>query len=214
MKPQFEKNAGIALIVFTLLMIFTMVLHPVGGGFEHLHKIRRMLMIVHVVALLSLPFAAVGFWGLTKRLGTDNFFSISAFAFIAFGLVAVMIAATANGLILPIFIEKYKDASAELTDTLKPILRYNTSVNQACDYLYTGSFCLAMLFWSIAVLYTKKLPVWIAYFGITLSIFVAVLFASGFAFTSLHGFRVFVSGIVLWVVMVGILLARTTGSGS
>lgn len=208
MKPQFEKNAGIALIVFTLLMIFTMILHPVGGDFEHLLKVKKMIITAHSIALVSIPFAAVGFWGLSRKLGTDNFFSISAFAFMLFALIAVMIAATANGLILPTFIEKYRDASPDIIESLKPVLKYNTSVNQANDYLYTGGFSLAMLFWSIAILQTKTFAAWTAYFGMILSVLAVVLFASGFAMTSLHGFRVFVSGIVLWVVLMGVLLTK------
>jgi len=148
---QFEKNAGIALVLFTLLMVFTMVLHPAGGSFEYLLKITRIIMISHVLALISIPFAAVGFWGLTKKLGTANFFSFSAFAIVLFGLVAVMIAAASNGLVLPIFIQKYKDAPVELIESIKPILKYNFSVNNAFDYIFTGAFCLAILFWSIAM---------------------------------------------------------------
>jgi hypothetical protein len=209
MKPQSEKNAGTALIVFTLLMVFTMILHPAGGSFEHLLKIKQMIIITHVIAILSVPFAAVGFQGLTKKVGADNFFSISAFAIVLFSLVAVMLAAAANGLVLPIFIGKYSDATAEVISSIKPILRYNTSVNNAFDFIFTGGFCLSMLFWSIAIIKTKTFPVWIAWFGILLPVAAAVLFISGFAMTSLQGFRIFVSTIIVWILLVGILLRKT-----
>ena len=209
MKEQFEKNAGIALILFTILMVFTMLLHPAGGSFEYLLKISGIIVISHTIAIVSIPFAAIGFWGLTRKLGTDNFFSISAFAIVLFGLVAVMIAAVTNGLVLPVFIQKYRDASPELITAIKPILKYNSAVNTAFDYIYTGAFCLSMLFWSIAIWYTRKLSLWLAYFGTGLSVLAAILFASGFPLHDLQGFRIFVSSIVLWIVMAGIALVRT-----
>jgi len=206
---QFEKNSGRALILSTVLMVITMALHPTSGSFEHLLKITSIAIIAHSIAIISIPFAAVGFWGLTKKLGTETFLSISAFAIILFGLIAVMLAATVNGLVLPIFILKYKDASPEIIESMKPILKYNGLLNHAFDYIYMGAFCIAMLFWSIVILRTKKLSSWIAYLGIALFILIISLFISGFSLTNLDGFRVFVLSSVLWIVYAGILLMRS-----
>ena len=208
MQQTQEKNAGRCLILFTILMLFTMVLHPAGGDFEYLLKTKRLIILTHVIALLSLPFAYSGFWGLTKKIGTANFFSISSFSFIVFGLIAVMIAATANGLVLPIFIQRYSDASADTISSLKPLLRYNFSVNNAFDYIYTGAFCISMLFNSIAILQTKKLHRWLAYLGIVFSVAAAliVVFASPH---NLHVFRMFVLSIVVWIFLAGIALMKS-----
>jgi len=211
MNTQFEKNSGIALVLCTILLVFTMVLHPAGGSFEHLLKMTGIIIVSHVIAIVCVPFAAVGFWGLTRRLGTDNFFSMSAFSIMLFGLVAVMMAAATNGLVLPVFIEKYADAPAEVVESIKPFLKYNISVNHAFDYIYTGAFCLAMLFWSIAILRTRKFAAWAGYLGIGVSIVVAVLFASGFAAMNLQGLRLFISGIIVWIAVIGVLLSRGRG---
>lgn len=208
MKSQFDKNAGIALVFFTVLMIFTMVLHPVGGNFEHLLKVRSLIVITHSMALLALPFACVGFWGLTKKLGTENFLSILAFAFMMFGLFGVMIAATANGLVLPIFINRFEGSSPAMLEAVEPLLRYNFSVNNAYDYIYTVGFCLAMLGWSVAILATKKLPVWIGYLGIILSVGAASIFVFTVNSGSLQAFRLFVVSIVSWIAAVGIVLVK------
>ena len=207
MQQTQEKNAGICLILFTVLMLFTMVLHPVGGDFEYLLKMKGLIITTHVIALLALPFAYIGFWGLAKKIGTENFFSISSFAFVVFGLIAVMIAATANGLVLPIFIQQYGEASAETVSSLKPLLRYNFSVNNAFDYIYTAAFCLSMLFNSIAILQTKKLHRGLAYLGIVLSVVAAlmVVFAPPH---NLYVFRMFVLSIVVWIFLAGIALMK------
>ena len=68
MQQTQEKNAGRCLILFTILMLFTMVLHPAGGYFDYLLKTKRLIILTHVIALLSLPFGYSGFWGLTKKI--------------------------------------------------------------------------------------------------------------------------------------------------
>lgn len=208
MQTQFERRAGVSLIIFTILMTFTMVLHPAGGNVEYLLKIINIIIITHAIAILSLPFALAGFWGLTKKIGTDNFLAILGFSFISLGLIAVMIAAAANGLVMPLFIQTYKDASADTMALMKPVLRYSFSVNHAFDYIYTGAFCLAILCWSIMIIHTKKLPSWVGWFGVVTAIAAVFIFITGMSMPGLQAFRLFVSCLVLWILMIGIVLCR------
>jgi hypothetical protein len=208
MNSAFEKKAGIALIAFCILLVFTMVLHPAGGSVEHLISITGLIITTHTIAILSLPFGWIGFWGLARKIGTDHFGSMLAFGMVSFGLVAVMFAAAANGLVLPIFLQHYKEATPEAITAIKPILRYSFAVNHAFDYVYTVAFCLAILCWSIAILRTKKLPIWIGWLGIVLSFIAAGIFISGVAVNNLQGFRLFVGSIVVWILLVGIDLYK------
>ena len=213
MKTQVEKNAGVALILFIVLMLFTMILHPVGGSFEHLLQVSTRTILTHSIALLSIPFACFGFWGLTKRIGPDNFFSLSAFAMILFALVAVMLAAATNGLVLPIFIRKYQDASPDMIESIQPLLRYNFAVNNAFDYIYTGGFCLAILFWSVGILQSKTLAKATAWIGKSLTVAAAIL-TMVFGPGNLLGLRLFMATIVGWMLMIGILLLKPKRAGS
>ena len=203
MNTNFEKKAGVALLVFSLLIIFTMILHPVGGSFEYLVKVRDRIVLTHALAILSLPFGLVGFWGLTKRIGTDYFLSVLGFSMVCFALVAVMIAAATNGLVLPLFIERYKDVNAEAIESLKPILRYNLIVNNAFDYIYTGAFSLAILAWSVSIILTRKLVSWIGWLGIFISMFSLIVFIAGLSVSDLGNFRLFAGLVVIWVVIIG-----------
>jgi hypothetical protein len=203
-----EKKAGISLLVFTILLVLTMVLHPAGGGVEHLIRISPQIVITHSIALLSLPFGWVGFWGLTRRIGTGHFGSLLAFALVSLGLVAVMLAAATNGLVLPIFLQHYHDATPEKLEAIKPVLRYSFAVNHAFDYIYTFAFCLAVSGWSVAGLFTKKLSAWLCWTGIAVSIITAAIFLSGIALNTLQGFRLFVTSIVIWLVLVGWQLVK------
>jgi hypothetical protein len=208
MDNSFEKRAGIALIIFTVLLIFTMGLHPAGGSVAHLIRITRLIVTTHAIAILALPFGWIGFWGLTRKLGTDNFWSMLAFAMISFGLIAVLIAASANGLIVPIFLQNYKDATPEVIDSIRPVLRYSFAINGAFDYIYTAAFCLAILGWSITILRTGRLPKWLGWSGIVIAIAAAAIFTFGLSAHSLQGFRVFVAAIVIWVLMAGAALYK------
>ncbi|MCW3118679.1 MAG: hypothetical protein JWM28_2761, partial [Chitinophagaceae bacterium] len=131
-----------------------MILHPAGGSIEYLLKITPRIITTHSIALLSLPFAMVGFWGLTKKLGSGNYLSFCGFAFSVFALIAVLIAAATNGLVMPIFIHKYQQASAPVMENVKMILKYSFSLNNAFDYVYSVAFSFAILLWSAAIIQT------------------------------------------------------------
>ena len=204
------KKAGLSLIIFTVLLVFTMLHHPSGGSMQHLGDITTMIVITHSVAILSLPFGWIGFWGLTLKLGTDKFGSVLAFAMISLGLVAVLLAGATNGLVFPIFMQHYKDASPETMTAIDPVLRYSLAVNHAFDYVYTVAIGLAVLCWSIVIVVTRKLPVWIGWTGVALAIFIVALFIFGVGVNSVHGLRLFGTGLVLWLLVVGGVLARRT----
>jgi hypothetical protein len=129
---------------------------------------------------------------------------------ISLGLVAVLLAGATNGLVFPIFMQHYKDASPETMTAIDPILRYSLAVNHAFDYVYTVAIGLAVLCWSIEMLVTRKLPVWIGWAGVTLTVFIVALFIFGVGVNSLHGLRLFGTGLVLWLLAVGGVLARRT----
>jgi hypothetical protein len=204
MNNSFEKNAGFSLIVFTILLVFTMVLHPAGGSVEHLIHISKNIVIIHSIALLSIPFGWIGFWGLTRKIGTDHFGSMLGFVMASAGLLAAMLAATTNGLVMPIFLRHYTEVTPETIAAIKPMLRYSAAVNHAFDYMYTVAFCLGILCWSISILLTRKLAVWIGWVGIVISFAVAAFFISGVAVNNLEGFRIFVSSIVVWIFVAGV----------
>jgi len=210
MNASFEKKAGISLIVFTALITLTMVFHPSGGSFSHILKAARIAIISHTIALISLPFASIGLWGLTKKIGRSNFFALCAFLMASFALIAVFMAGTLNGLALPIFVENYQDATDEVLVSLKPIMTFRQSINAAFDYVYIGGFCLSILFWSISILATRKLPLWIGYFGILIAVCGVAVNCLGVSPASVHGAMLFALCIVVWVITIAVNLINTT----
>lgn len=205
-----DKKSGISLIIFIVLLVFTMVMHPAGGSVEHIIRISRLIIITHTIAIVSIPFGWIGFQGLTRRIGTDQFGSVLALALMSLGMIAVLLAAATNGLVLPLFLQDYKDAG---TANISAILDYSLAVNHAFDFIYTGAFCLAIGCWSINILLNRDLPAWIGWLGVATVIGAAIAFTSGLAVNSLNGFRIFVAALVVWMLAAAIMLlkpAKTT----
>lgn len=208
-QSNFEKRAGIALIVFAFLLLFTMVLHPAGSNVPGLIRMSAMIIIVHSVAIVSLPVGWTGFLGLTRRIGSGHFGSVCAFAFMTIGLIAAMMAAAFNGLILPLYLQRYADEGDAMLNSIQTILRYGFTINKAFDYIYTAAFCISILIWSIAILQTRKIAHWLGWIGITLAIIMLVVFFGGIlAANSLRGLQIFLAGIVLWILAIGIALTK------
>lgn len=190
-------------------MFATMVLHPVGGDFEHLLAIRQMGIIAHGLAIFSLPFSALGFIGLSQHLGINRFFTRLGLAFMLLGLVAAMLAAAINGLTLPFFISDYAEAGPATIEAIHPILRYNMALNHSFDYLLIGAMFLSTFLWSIAIFRSGKLPRLVAYLGFLIVAVVLIAGMSGFYFLDLHGFRMFVLGWLAWILAAGVSLWRS-----
>lgn len=206
MKSTTYKTSGTCLLIGCFLMFITMVMHPTGGGIDHILRIWTVAVASHSIAILSIPFLAIGFWGMERRLQEADFLSKLGFAIILTGLVAVMIAAALNGLTYPIYAKIYEDASEATLEAIAPITRYGLSMNHAFDYIFMGAVCASTILWSLAIYRTKALPSWLGHLGLLLAVSALGMWIYGFVFVSLHGFRIFIFGWVIWVLLAGILL--------
>jgi len=209
MKNSIEKHAGISMVIGALLATITMALHPVGGNIQHLIKISPVIMTSHIIALFSVPFILFGFWGLTKRLGFDKTLSVLAFITAAIGLFAVMIAGAINGLAIPFFVKNLAGINADKQEVAQLVLTYGFSLNQAFDYIFIGALCEALLLWSVTIFSTKLFPQWVAILGVLLGLGFLMALVFGFTLVDLHGFRIFIFGIVLRIAATGILMSKS-----
>ncbi|MEL6556944.1 MAG: hypothetical protein AAFQ94_02095 [Bacteroidota bacterium] len=212
MTREFYKSTGVSLISGSLLMICTMILHPSGGSIERLIAISDSIITAHSIAIFSIPFVLFGFYGLTKKLSDVYSISTLAFAFIAFGLVAAMLAAMINGLAIPFFVGKYADQPELHESVVRPIVLFGFSLNTPLDYIFIVAFCLAVSVYSVQLIRMKRLPVWIGYYGIIIILLVTVGILSGFAFAGLLGFRTFVFSLAGWILMAGYCLIKDTST--
>ncbi|MEL6923235.1 MAG: hypothetical protein AAFO94_04240 [Bacteroidota bacterium] len=209
MKNQSSRTTAWALLSGSLLMFVTMILHPAGGGgIEGIIRSATFAMVAHGLAIFSLPFAALGFYGLAQELDQSPLLSRLALSMMLFGLIAAMAAAALNGLAQPMFALRYEGVDEATLAAIRPIFYYNMALNHAFDYVLIAAMFLSTFLWSLAMLRTRVLPVWLGYLGIGLFVAGLIAVVSGFYFLDLHGFRIFIFGWVFWIVATGISLWR------
>lgn len=211
MEIQFYKSTGISLVVGSALAIIVMALHPSGGSIEHIIQIQTPILFTHALAICCLPFMLFGFYGLTHRLLDKHKLSMLAFIVSAFGLIAAMLAALFNGLVLPFFLNGYVDTLEENRTHIEPILKYGFAVNKAFDFVFITALCVSIAIYSLLILRTRMLPKWIGYLGIAIVVLAVTGAITGFVFTNLTGFRVFVFCIATWILSAGVLLIQSKG---
>ncbi len=202
METEFKKFSGISLIVGSILMVATMVLHPSGGSIEHILKTKTTIIVSHSLAIFSLPFIGFGFWGLSTALLTKSRISFLSFIISCFGLFAAMIAATINGLTLPLFLTQIVPQNIDL-NIIKAVSGYGREINIPMDYILLLAFGVSISIWSVLIVQSKKFPKWIGYYGIFLILFSVLAIYNKYNFIGLFGFRIVIFGIVSWIIAVG-----------
>jgi hypothetical protein len=208
MKTNFQKLAGYCLVIGSILMVLTMVLHPSGGNLEHIIKISKVLIISHSIAIFSIPFIAFGFYGVSETLRTNSKISYLGFTFVGFSLVAVMLAGSINGLILPMYVSKFHSETVQNLETIKLIINYGSKFNKAMDFIFIVGYSIAMFIWSVVIIQTSKQPRWLGFYGFILLAFVIIGFLIEFDFISVWGFRIYIFGIVSWIILAGFFMIK------
>lgn len=203
-----QKTAGISLLAGSILLTLTMVLHPSGGSPEHILQIRPIIMISHALAILSMPFMAFGLWGLSAALNDKAGITYLSFAVACFALVATMLAGTINGLALPIYLSRIPAEDLH-SPGVHAATDYGFSLNTALAYILVAGITLSMLLWSLLILFRQKaFPRWIGGLGIGLTLLGLTGALTGFNFIGVDGLRIFVLGLVSWIISAAIILIR------
>lgn len=166
-------------------------------------------MVSHSIALSCMPFIGFGFWGLSTLLKTKSRLSSLSFFVACMALVAGMIAGTINGLTLPLFVSEASYAGTDPA-TMEAIVTYGKYINIPMDYIFITAISFSIALWSLLIIRSTAFPKWAGYYGLLLVIsgFAAVLLQ--FNFVNLFGFRIFIFGIVGWMIAIGLLLIRST----
>lgn len=205
MEKQFKKTSGICLLVGGALATLTMAMHPIGGSLEEIARKENVFIISHSLAIISIPFICFGFWGLSTALATKNRLSFLAFVVVSFGLVAVMIAGTVNGFVLPMFASAYSSSTIDRA-VLQSIRNYGWLLGTSMDYIFIAGLSLAIFIWSCIIINTSKFSKWLGYYGLLIVVLTTIGFVYKFNFTNVFGFGLFIFSLVSWKIIAAILL--------
>jgi hypothetical protein len=205
-----NRAAGLALIAGSAAGLVTMAFHPTGtdvvadataGGHNFL------AVGTHALAIGAIPLQLTGVLTLTRRLERN---SGVWFAFIAYALasVAVMIAASASGLITPALMSNYAKADAATREIIHSQSYFAHVVNQAFAKIYVVMGGAALVLWSNAMRSEQGFGRALAMYGIVVGSVMILGVISGHLQLEIHGFGAVIIALGVWMSWVGVVLMR------
>lgn len=197
-----ENKAALALVVGTVGTLITMSMHPTGAESMQSASHGGSNVIgrgVHVLALAVQPLLLAGMLVLTLQLREALDVAVAAFITFALGIVAVMIAAAASGLIsLDLIGDAAGQAGAQLDATMTQ-LHLAGAINQAFAKVYVGMMAGALILWSWAMRRSVHFPNGLSWLGYTVGTLALVGIFSGHLRLDVHGFGAVVIAQAIWV---------------
>ncbi len=204
-----NRLAGLALIAGSCGTLITMAFHPQGHiTSAQLPGMIRMLILVHGLALACVPVLFLGTWGLSRRLITPSRLNVAGLVLYAFGLIAVMGAAIADGLVTPRVLEQIVASadSQQTMETWRMIQRYTFIWNQAFAQVFVVASSAAIVAWSAAAWRSRTLPHGLAIYGSILGLVTVVTLFSGHLPLDVHRFGAIMLWQSIWFVIAGVVL--------
>lgn len=204
-----DRWSGLALIVGSVGMITTMALHPSGRTpAAEIEPMIRKIIAVHGLALACLPILFLGAWGLSRRIAGSDHLALSGVVVYAFGLLAIMNAGVANGLVFPVLLQRIADStgSPQAVEAWRMIARYNFYVNQAYAQVFVAASSVAIFLWSASIWRSRELGRGLGIYGCLLGPVTLGALFSGHLNLDAHGFGIVVLGQAIWFMVAGKLL--------
>jgi hypothetical protein len=205
-----DRKSGLALIAGMLGTIITMALHPTGHDLTvpgQFASMAQLNVAVHSLALVCIPILFLGALGLTRRLDAPNRLALAGMVFFGFAEVAVMIAATASGLIATGLIH-HMAAEPGMADMWRAVLTLNGHLNQAFALIFVVASSAAIVLWSAAMLKGKVFARTVGIYGCILGPIAVLAVVSGHLRLNVHGFGLVILGQAIWFICCGVRLWR------
>jgi hypothetical protein len=184
-------------------MIITMISHP-GGKINpaEVDHVARMLILVHSLALASIPVVFLGAWGMTRSIGGPDRLAWAGLVLYALASIAVMNAAVCDGLLAPVLMRKVVAATPDTREMWQTLMNFDFQMNQAFARVYAVGSSMALLLWSVSVHRYRALGRAVAIYGVVLGVATAAAICSGFLTPDRHGFGMLIFGQAIWFLVV------------
>ena len=204
-----NRKAAIALIVGSIGGVITMAIHPHAAGSLTSPQVERLALVsgvAHTLALVSVLLLFLGSCGLHAYLADRERNSFAALVTFGFACVAVMIAGSISGYIIPSILRHMLRDAAENAHQWQIVTDAIFQCNQAFSRVYSIGTALAIALWSIAALRSHKWNAAISHYGWISSLVIIVGISVGHIRLNVHGMAVVVVAEVVWFVAVAIRL--------
>jgi hypothetical protein len=206
-----DRKAGFALIAGSLGGILTMAIHPTGAGSLTAAQVAHLSIasgVAHSIAMVSVLLLFLGACGLTRCIAADDRISFAAIVTYGFACVAVMIAASVSGFIVPgIMKHMVRDVPAAAPQW-QIVIDGIFQINQAFARIYSVAASMAIILWSVSALRNGGLGRGVAIYGCVVAPLIIVGIGIGHLRLDVHGMAIVMVGQVIWFIVTGSQLAR------
>jgi len=207
-----DHVSGLALITASIGMVIVLGIHPSGPmNLAQVESVVRKLIVVHTLALLTLPLFVCGAWGLWRRLAPSRAAG-AAMAVYALAIVALMNAAVIDGLVSPTLIRQIVTAPAAASETWRLLFKYNGYLDQVFGEVYIVGASLAITLWSASIVGGRSLSRGVGILGCVLGPLLLIAVFAGVLSRSAHAFSAAILVQGLWFMSVGMSLLRARDS--
>jgi hypothetical protein len=206
-----DAVSGLLLIVGAVTGVLVMAIHPTAhdllepGHFGHQ---ARLNALVHGLAVVSIPVLFLGLLGLARKLGPSDLTSAALVAY-AFGGMAILCAAVADGFVATEVIGRMLDAEGASRDTYHTLLSYTSIWNQAFAKVYVVAMAASLLLWAFAIEKSRRIGRAAGIAGLVIGGALLLAFFAGQLRLNVHGFGIVILLQAVWLIWVGVLLIRS-----
>ena len=200
---------GWALIAGSIGILITLILHPSERGLfdpTQVESVGRTTIIVHSVALFSLPLLFMGGLGISRQIGWDCPVAVAALIFYGFALSSMMNAIVIDGLVTPGLARAIVKGGLDQAGTWKIALSHNGLLDAAFMNVFLTASSLAIALWSAAMVRSTR---GITIFGCLIAAATIAVQITGLLSQHLHLFFLILIGQIIWFVINGAALCRS-----
>lgn len=200
-----DRKGGIAFIAGSIGFIITMAIHPLPLASATIEKVHRMAIIsgiAHTFAIASTILLFLGACALAQRLRGETS-SFAALVTFGFSCVAIFIAATVSGFVIPPILKHMARDEAANAHLWEIVMWGIFQLNQAFARIYAIGASVAIILWSTAARRSGALTQGTVIYGYIVAVLVILAVGSGHVQLDVHGMAVVAFGQVIWFVVVG-----------
>ena len=204
-----DRPAGTALIGGTLAGVLTMALHPTGHALvQDFQRVALVNRTVHGLAIAGTIATVFGLVGLNRQLDARRALSNAALVAYAFGAVAVIFAAIANGFVQTDLVALQMEAGDAARSAWEPVKDFTWAFNQACTKLFVVAGSTGIVLFSLALRKDPRFGEALGVTGVLVGLAAIVATLAGLPM-NIHGFGAIVLGHGIWQVWTGTRLLRS-----
>ena len=211
-----DRKSSLALIAGSLAGLVTMAIHPTAGSSLAAQQADHLSMVSGIangLALVGVLLVFLGACGLARSIACGDRLCFAAIVTFGFACIAVFIAATVSGFILPKIMQQMTRDLPSAVSQWKIVISGFFQINQAFSSIYSISASLAIVLWSVSAFRNGGLGRGVAVYGCIVSSLIIVGVSIGHLRLNVHGMALVWVAQAIWFFLAAAQLWKMNGAG-